>query len=315
MKGFFKQRRIVVTGGAGFLGRYVTEGLTNRGCKNILVPEIEEYDFVRLEDINRMYDDMHPDVVIHLAAAVGGIGANRDHPGKFFYENLMMGVQLIEQARTRNIEKFVAIGTICAYPKFTPVPFKEDDLWLGYPEETNAPYGLAKKMLLVQSQAYRSEYGFNSIYLLPVNLYGPGDNFDPSSSHVIPALIKKCVDAVEAGDDYITCWGTGKVSREFIYAEDAAEGILLATEHYNGPDPVNIGAGVEITIEELAKKIAELTSFKGEIKWDPSNPDGQPRRCLDTSRAKDLFGFEAEMPFDEGLEATIEWYRDNRDKI
>ncbi|MHC4266430.1 MAG: GDP-L-fucose synthase family protein [Planctomycetota bacterium] len=301
----------MVTGGAGFLGRYVTEGLKKRGCKQILIPEIEDYDFIKLEDINRMYDDTQPDIVIHLAAAVGGIGANREHPGKFFYENLMMGVQLIEQARLRNIEKFIAIGTICAYPKFTPVPFKEEDLWNGYPEETNAPYGLAKKMLLVQSQAYRSEYGFNSIFLLPVNLYGPGDNFDPASSHVIPALIKKCVDAIEAGDDHITCWGTGKVSREFIYAADAAEGILLATEHYNGAEPVNIGAGFEITIIELAEKIAELTGFKGDIQWDSSQPDGQPRRCLDTSKAKELFGFEAGTPFNEGLKATIDWYRKN----
>ncbi|GAG05151.1 unnamed protein product, partial [marine sediment metagenome] len=229
MSGFFEDRRVVVTGGAGFLGSYCFEGLEKRGCKNILVPKIEEYDLVKMDDIVRMYEDMKPDIVIHLAAVVGGIGANREHPGEFFYKNLMMGVQLIEQGRLRNIEKFVAIGTICAYPKFTPIPFKEDELWNGYPEETNAPYGLAKKMLLVQSQSYRAEYGFNSIFLLPVNLYGPGDNFDPSSSHVIPALIKKCIDANESGADYIECWGTGNVSREFIYAADAAEGILLAT--------------------------------------------------------------------------------------
>jgi len=306
--GFFEDRRVVVTGGAGFLGSYVTEGLRKRGCKNILVPKIEDYDLVNINDIVRMYDDMKPDIVIHLAAVVGGIGANREHPGEFFYKNLMMGVQLIEQGRKRNIEKFVAIGTVCAYPKFAPVPFKEDDLWNGYPEETNAPYGLAKKMLLVQSQAYRAEYGFNSIFLLPVNLYGPGDNFDPASSHVIPALIKKCVDAVEAGDDYIECWGTGGVSREFIYAADAAEGILLATEHFNGPEPVNVGAGFEITIKELVEKIAALTGFKGEIRWDSSRPNGQPRRCLDTSRARKLFGFEAKTPFDEGLKATVDWY-------
>ena len=308
MSGFFEDRRVVVTGGAGFLGRYVVEGLGKRGCKNIGVPKIEDYDLVNLSDIVRMYEDMKPDIVIHLAAVVGGIGANREHPGEFFYKNLMMGVQLIEQGRLRNIEKFVAIGTVCAYPKFTPVPFKEEDLWHGYPEETNAPYGLAKKMLLVQSQAYRAEYGFDSIFLLPVNLYGPGDNFDPASSHVIPALIKKCVDAIEAGDDYIECWGTGKVSREFIYAADAAEGILLATEHYNGPGPVNIGAGFEITIRELVGKIAKLTGFNGEIRWDASKPDGQPRRRLDVSRAKEYFDFEAKTSFDEGLRATINWY-------
>ena len=279
--------------------------LKERGCKNILVPLIEEYDLVKIEDIRRMYDDMRPDIVIHLAAVVGGIGANREHPGEFFYKNLMMGVQLIEEARLRKLEKFVAIGTVCAYPKFTPVPFKEDDIWNGYPEETNAPYGLAKKMLLVQSQAYRQEYGFNSIFLLPVNLYGPRDNFNPASSHVIPALIKKCVDAIEAGQKYIECWGTGKASREFIYADDAAEGIVLATEHYNGPEAVNIGAGFEITIKELVELIAELTGFKGEIRWDATKPDGQPRRCLDTSRAKALFGFEAKTGFREGLKAQL----------
>ncbi len=308
MGGFFEDGRVVATGGAGFLGSSVTEGLQKRGCKNILVPKIEDYDLVNINDIVRMYDDMKPDIVIHLAAVVGGIGANREHPGEFFYKNLMMGVQLIEEGRRRNIDKFVAIGTVCAYPKFAPVPFKEDDLWNGYPEETNAPYGLAKKMLLVQSQAYRAEYGFNSIFLLPVNLYGPGDNFDPASSHVIPALIKKCVDAVEAGLNYIECWGTGGASREFIYAADAAEGILLATEHFNGPEPVNVGAGFEITIKELVEKIAELTDFNGEIRWDSSRPDGQPRRRLDTSRARKLFGFEAKTPFDEGLKATIDWY-------
>jgi GDP-L-fucose synthase len=312
MSDFFEDKRVVVTGGAGFLGSYVIEVLQKRGCKNILVPKIEEYDLVQMDNIVRMYKDMKPDIVIHLAAVVGGIGANREHPGEFFYKNLMMGVQLIEQGRLHNIEKFVAIGTICAYPKFTPVPFKEDELWNGYPEETNAPYGLAKKMLLVQSQAYRAEYGFNSIFLLPVNLYGPGDNFDPASSHVIPALIKKCVDAIESGADHIECWGTGNVSREFIYAADAAEGILLATEHYNGVEPVNIGAGFEITIKELAEKIVRLTGFEGELRWDPSKPDGQPRRRLDVSRAKKLFGFEAKMPFEEGLMATIEWYKQNR---
>jgi len=312
MSDFFKDRRIVVTGGAGFLGSYIIEGLQKRGCKNILVPKIEDYNLVNLPDVIRMYDDMKPDIVIHLAAVVGGIGANRQHPGKFFYENLMMGVQLIEQARLRNLEKLVAIGTVCSYPKFTPVPFKEDDLWNGYPEETNAPYGLAKKMLLVQSQSYRTEYGLNSIFLVPVNLYGPGDNFNPSSSHVIPALIKKCVDAIDAGDDHIVCWGTGKASREFIYADDAAEGILLATERYNGPQPVNIGAGFEITIKDLVDKIVKLTGFKGQIRWDSSKPDGQPRRRLDVSRAKQLFGFEAQMSFDEGLKRTIDWFLENR---
>jgi len=314
MSSFFENRRVVVTGGAGFLGGYVTEKLQKRGCKNILVPKIEDYDLVNINDINRMYEDMKPDIVIHLAAVVGGIGANREHPGEFFYKNLMMGVQLIEQGRLRNIEKFVAIGTVCAYPKFTPVPFKEEDIWNGYPEETNAPYGLAKKMLLVQSQSYRAEYGFNSIFLLPVNLYGPGDNFDPASSHVIPALIKKCVDAIDSGADYIDCWGTGNVSREFIYVADAAEGILLATEHYNGPEPVNIGAGFEITIKELAEKIVELTGFTGEIRWDSSKPDGQPRRRLDVSKANKYFGFEAKTPFDEGLKATVNWYRKHKNE-
>ncbi len=312
MSSFFSNKRVVVTGGAGFLGKYVVEGLEKRGCNNILVPKIDDYNLVEMDSIVRMYNDMKPDIVIHLAAVVGGIGANREHPGKFFYENLMMGVQLIEQARLHNVEKFVAIGTICAYPKFTPVPFKEEDIWNGYPEETNAPYGLAKKMLLVQSQAYRQEYGFNSIFLLPVNLYGPGDNFNPASSHVIPALIKKCADTVESEADHITCWGTGKVSREFIYVADAAEGILLATEHYNGTEPVNVGAGFEITIKELAEKIAKLTGFRCELRWDSSKPDGQPRRKLDVSRAKEYFGFEAETSFDVGLKNTVDWYLQNR---
>ena len=312
---FFKNRRVVVAGGAGFLGGYVTEGLRKRGCGNILVPKIEDYDFVNMDDVIRMYEDMKPDIVIHLAAVVGGIGANREHPGEFFYKNLMMGIQLIEQGRLRSIEKFVAIGTVCAYPKFTPVPFKEEDIWNGYPEETNAPYGLAKKMLLVQSQSYRAEYGFNSIFLLPVNLYGPGDNFDPASSHVIPALIKKCIDAVDSGADHIDCWGAGNVSREFIYAADAAEGILLATERYDGSEPVNIGAGFEITIKKLVEKIAELVGFTGEIRWDSSRPDGQPRRYLDVSRAKKYFGFEAKTAFDKGLKATIDWYIANRKRL
>ncbi len=312
---FFQNKRVVVTGGAGFLGGYVIDGLRKHNCKYIGVPNIEDYDLVKLDDIVRMYEAMLPDIVIHLAAVVGGIGANREHPGEFFYKNLMMGVQLIEQARNRNIEKFVAIGTICAYPKFTPVPFKEEDLWNGYPEETNAPYGLAKKMLLVQSQAYRQEYGFNSIFLLPVNLYGPGDNFNPATSHVIPALIKKCFDAIDSGADHIGCWGTGNPSREFIYVADAAEGILLATEHYNEPEPVNIGAGFEITIKELIEKIVKLTGFTGEIRWDSSKPDGQPRRKLDVSKAKKHFGFEAKTSFNEGLKATINWYKANRKQL
>ncbi|MEN6426447.1 MAG: GDP-L-fucose synthase [Phycisphaerales bacterium] len=312
MSGFFADKRVVVTGGDGFLGRYVTRRLREAGAQHIDVPRVQQYDLVKMADIVRMYDDMKPDVVIHLAAVVGGIGANRAHPGRFFYENLMMGVQLVEQGRLRGIEKFVAIGTVCAYPKFAPVPFKEQDLWNGYPEETNAPYGLAKKMLLVQSQAYRQEYGFNSIFLLPVNLYGPGDNFDPASSHVIPALIKKCVDAIEAGADSIECWGTGQASREFLYVADAAEGIVLATQHYNSPDPVNIGTGSEISIRELTETIVRLTGFPGTIRWDPSKPDGQPRRCLDTSRARECFGFEARTRLEDGLRATIDWYRANR---
>jgi len=312
MNTFWKNKRIIVTGGSGFLGSFVIEGLLqkNRGCdpKNVFIPSHKDYDLVQMNDIRRMYDNLRPDIVIHLAAVVGGIGANREHPGEFFYKNLMMGVQLIEEARLRKLEKFVAIGTVCAYPKFTPVPFKEDDIWNGYPEETNAPYGLAKKMLLVQSQAYRQEYGFNAIYLLPVNLYGPRDNFNPNSSHVIPALIKKCVDAVRNKETYIECWGTGNASREFIYAADAAEGILLATEHFNGPEPVNIGAGFEIKIKDLIELIAKLTGFKGEIRWDSTKPDGQPRRCLDTTRAKTLFSFQAKTNFETGLKATIDWY-------
>ncbi|MBD3379748.1 MAG: NAD-dependent epimerase/dehydratase family protein [Candidatus Omnitrophica bacterium] len=304
-----RKKRICVTGGAGFLGSHLVEKLGEKGCGDIFVPKVEEYDLVRIEDIKRMYDDAKPDIVIHLAAVVGGIGANRENPGKYFYDNLMMGVQLIEEGRQRGIEKFTALGTICCYPKFTPVPFREEDLWDGYPEETNAPYGLAKKMLLVQSRAYRQQYGFNSIFLMPVNLYGPGDNFDPKSSHVIPALIKKCFDAVDEGKDEIVVWGTGKATREFFYVEDAARGIIMATEDYDKSEAVNLGAGFEISIKELVEIIAELTGFKGKITWDTSQPDGQPKRCLDTTRAEKEFGFKAEMPFEEGLKRTVEWYR------
>lgn len=301
--------RVVVTGGAGFLGSYVTDILHRRGCCTVMVPRSRSYDLTTMSGVERMYDHMRPDVVIHLAADVGGIGANRRHPGRYFYNNLMMGVQLMEQARLRNINKFVAVGTVCAYPKHTPVPFSEDDLWQGYPEETNAPYGLAKKMLLVQAQAYRQEYGFNAIYLLPVNLYGPGDNFDPDSSHVIPALIKKCFDAIDAGQNHITCWGTGSASREFIHAADAAEGIVRATEYYDSPDPVNLGSGQEISIRDLVETIARITGFAGEIRWDTSKPDGQPRRCLDTTRAENTFAFRATIDLESGLQETVQWYR------
>ena len=312
MTDFFKDKKVVVTGGHGFLGSYIHRGLKNRGCDNILMPVHKYYDLIYMDDVIRMYEDMRPDIVIHLAAAVGGIGANRKHPGKFFYENLMMGAELMHIGWEYNIEKFVAIGTVCAYPKFTPVPFKEEDIWIGYPEETNAPYGLAKKMLLVQSQAYRQEYNFNSIFLLPVNLYGPGDNFNPDSSHVIPALIKKCFDAVDNKRNYIECWGTGEASREFIHAADAAEGILLATEYYNKSEPVNIGAGFEITIKELVDKIVRLTGFTGKVYWDNSKPNGQPRRRLDVSKAKEYFGFGSKISFDEGLKETVNWYRNIR---
>jgi GDP-L-fucose synthase len=309
---YFENKTVVVTGGAGFLGHYVINSLKQRNCKSIYIPTIEEYDLRKPEDINRLYETAKPDVLIHLAAVVGGIGANRENPGKFFYDNAIMGIQLIEQARVFGLEKFVCIGTICAYPKFTPVPFKEDDLWNGYPEETNAPYGLAKKMLLVQLQAYREQYGMNGIFLLPVNLYGPGDNFNPNSSHVIPALIKKCVDAEREGRDSVEVWGTGNASREFIYAEDAAEGIVLATEKYDKPEPVNIGAGFEIKIKDLVDLIVKLTGFKGKVVWDATQPDGQPRRMLDTSRAEKEFGFKAQVSFEEGLKRTIAWYISKR---
>lgn len=306
-----KNKKIVVTGGAGFLGKCLVAKLKERGCKDIFIPLIEDYNLVDMEAVKRLYADAKPDIVIHLAAVVGGIGANRENPGKFFYENLMMGVQLIEAGRLAGIEKFVALGTICAYPKFTPVPFKEKDLWNGYPEETNAPYGLAKKMLLVQSQAYREQYGFNSIFLLPVNLYGPGDNFDPGSSHVIPALIKKCCDAIERGDKKIVVWGTGKATREFLYVEDAAEAIILATEKYDKSEPINIGAGFEISIKDLVSLIVKLTGFKGKVAWDKTKPDGQPRRRLDTAMAKKEFGFKAKTSFEDGLKKTIEYYQYN----
>jgi GDP-L-fucose synthase len=305
----FLFNRVVVTGGAGFLGSYVVEKLQARGCENIFVPRKAQYDLVQMEAVRQLYADTRPDLVIHLAAVVGGIGANQRNPGRYFYDNLMMGVQLMEEARLRGVKKFIATGTICAYPKFTPVPFREDDLWNGYPEETNAPYGLAKKMMLVQSQAYREQYGFNSIFLLPVNMYGRRDNFDLETSHVIPALIRKCVEAVRQNEKHITCWGTGNATREFLHADDCAEGLLLAAEKYNKSEPVNLGAGFEISIRELAEKIRVLTGFQGEIVWDHSKPDGQPRRSLDTSRAKGEFGFRARISFDEGLRQTIEWYR------
>jgi len=305
---FWSDRRVVVTGGAGFLGSNVVSLLRARGCREIFVPRSATYDLRDRSAVSRLYADAHPDIVIHLAAVVGGIGANREHPGRFFYDNALMGIQLIEGARQVGVEKFVCVGTICAYPKHTPVPFKEEDLWNGYPEETNAPYGLAKKMLLVQLQAYRQEYGVNGIYLLPVNLYGPGDNFDPASSHVIPAIIRKCVEARERGDKEIIAWGSGQATREFLYVEDAAEGIVLAAERYNKPDPVNLGAGEEIRIRDLVALIARLTEYMGKVRWDPSKPDGQPRRLLDTTRAAREFGFSAKTPLEEGLRRAIKDY-------
>ena len=307
-----KQPRIAVTGGAGFLGSAVMETLRQRGATALVAPRRSEFDFTHERDVERFFEAHRPQVVLHLAAVVGGIGANRENPGSFYYQNMVMGALLMEHARRAGVEKFVAIGTICAYPKFTPVPFKEEDLWSGYPEETNAPYGIAKKALLVQAQAYRDQYGFNAIYLLPVNLYGPRDNFDPKSSHVIPALIKKFVEAVDRKDDVVEVWGTGRATREFLYVDDAAEGIVAATEHYDGPEPVNLGAGFEISIRDLAESIARITGFKGRLVWNSSQPDGQPRRCLDTTRAERFFGFRARTPFEEGLRRTIDWYRSAR---
>lgn len=307
---FWKEKKVLVTGGKGFLGSYVVDKLKREGCESIFAPSVQEYDLRRENKIVEILQQLRPEIVIHLAAVVGGIGANRENPGRFFYDNAIMGIQLIEQARIFGIQKMVLLGTVCAYPKHTPVPFKEDDLWLGYPEETNAPYGLAKKMLLVQSQAYRSQYGMNSIYLLPVNLYGPRDNFDSSSSHVIPALIKKCFEAVTNHADKVVIWGTGNASREFLYVEDAAEAVVLAAEKYNSSNPINIGAGQEISIRELVCLIADLTGFKGQLVWDNSKPDGQPRRCLDTTKAEKEFGFKAKTALREGLKKTIDWYRD-----
>ena len=315
MPTFFSDKRVVVTGGAGFLGSVVVAQLREQGCRSIWVPRSQDYDLVQMEAVQRLYDDAAPDIVLHLAARVGGIGANQANAGRFFYDNLMMGTQLMEVGRQRGLEKFVALATICAYPKYTPVPFREEDLWAGYPEETNAPYGLAKKMMLVQAQAYRQQYGFNAIVLFPVNLYGPGDNFDMQTSHVIPALIRKCVEAQAKGEQQVMLWGDGSPSREFLYVDDAARAILLAAEHYNGDEPVNIGTGEEITIHDLAHLIANEVGFKGELVWDTAKPNGQPRRCLDTRRAKELFGFKANYLLQKGLSQTIEWFMNNRHDV
>jgi GDP-L-fucose synthase len=309
---FWTGRRVMVTGGGGFLGKSVVRRLEAAGATDVFVPRSRQFDLRTSDGIGAALAEGRPDLVIHLAAVVGGIGANRENPGRFFYENAIMGLELMEQSRLAGVEKFVQIGTVCSYPKFTPVPFHEDDLWNGYPEETNAPYGVAKKMLLVQGQAYRQQYGFDVIHLIPVNLYGPGDNFDPASSHVIPALIKKAVDAREAGQPYIEVWGTGSASREFLYVDDAAEAIVLGAERYDSAEPVNLGVGREITIRELVNLIVRLTGFEGDVRWDTSKPDGQPRRALDTSRARDLIGFEAKMSFEDGLRRTIDWYVQQR---
>ncbi|MFO0773574.1 MAG: GDP-L-fucose synthase [Nitrospiraceae bacterium] len=308
-------QRVIVTGGAGFLGSFVVEGLRARGCRDIVVPRSQDFDLVQMAAVERLYREVKPDMVIHLAARVGGIGANQANPGRFLYDNLMMGAQLIEVGRQRGLKKFVALGTICAYPKFAPIPFKEDDIWNGYPEETNAPYGLAKKMMLAQSQAYRQQYGFNSIVLFPVNLYGPRDNFDLNTSHVIPALIRKCTEAKEQGKQEVVLWGDGTPTREFLYVEDAAEGILLAAERYEGDLPVNLGTGREITIRELATTIAQEVGFTGTLVWDTSKPNGQPRRCLDVQRAKALFGFTAAHSLESGIRKTVQWFNTNRQQI
>ncbi len=312
---FRQEKRVIVTGGAGFLGSFVVEKLRERSCRNVVVPRSKDYDLRDRDAILRLFKQAQPHIVIHLAAVVGGIGANRANPGRFFYDNAIMGIQLMEYARQFGVEKFVEIGTICAYPKFTPVPFKEEELWNGYPEETNAPYGLAKKMLLVQVQAYRAQYGFNAVYLLPVNLYGPGDNLDLETSHVIPAMIRKCVEAKETRRREIVLWGDGSPTREFLYVEDAAEGILLATERYDGNEPVNLGTGEEIAIRDLANMIAAEVGFTGEIIWDTTKPNGQPRRCLDVTRAKKLFGFQAVVPLRDGISKTVKWFLSARDNI
>ena len=305
---FWTDKRVLVTGGAGFLGSFVVDKLNQRGCRHVFVPRSKDYDLRDRDSVTRVYTDAKPQFVIHLAAVVGGIGANRANPGKFYYDNAIMGLELMEYGRQFGVEKFVALGTICAYPKFTPVPFKEEDLWNGYPEETNAPYGLAKKMMLVQAQAYRAQYGFNAIFLLPVNLYGPGDNFDPETSHVIPAMIRKFVEAKKSRNSEVILWGDGSPTREFLYVEDAAEGIVLAAERYNGEEPVNLGSGQELSIRDLANIIAEEVGFIGKIVWDSTKPNGQPRRCLDTTRAREWFQFEAETPFRQGLRKTIAWH-------
>ena len=328
---FWTDKRVIVTGGAGFLGHFVVDKLQERGAKEIIIPRIEQYDLTEIESINRMFanlgvektdspgkDTDHSDsnvIIIHLAALVGGIAANRERPAEYFYANLMMGTQLMHEAWQRGVDKFVAIGTICAYPKLTPLPFNEDDLWDGYPEETNAPYGLAKKMLLVQAQAYRQQYDFNAVYLLPVNLYGPGDNFDLHTSHVIPALIRKCIEAEENNQEQVIVWGDGSPTREFLYVEDAAEGILLAAEHYDGSEPVNLGSGQEVSIKDLVQTIARLTGFSGDFVWDTTKPNGQPRRVLDTTRAAQYFGFTAQTEFEDGLRKTIDWFRQQTDQV